>query len=77
MKNYVLAFALALLVVLAGMSLRTATGGTAALGIGGSPVPLPPKNAIGMVGIGGSPVPLPPKKALGIGGSPVPLPPKK
>jgi hypothetical protein len=67
MRNYFLAFALAVLVVLAGISLRSATGVNAALGIGGSPVPLPHK-----LGIGGSPVPLPHK--LGIGGSPVPLP---
>jgi hypothetical protein len=65
MKNYLLAFLLALLVVLTGMSLRRS-----AAGIGGSPVPMPP-NAIG---IGGSPVPMPPN-ATGIGGSPVPMPP--
>ncbi len=76
MRNYFLAFALAVLVVLAGISLRSATGGSAALGIGGSPVPLPHKMAIGVnppsLGIGGSPVPLP--QRMGIGGSPVPLP---
>jgi hypothetical protein len=65
MKNYLLAFLLALLVVLTGMSLRRS-----AAGIGGSPVPMPP-NAIG---IGGSPVPMPPN-AIGMGTSPVPMPP--
>jgi hypothetical protein len=65
MKNYLLAFMLALLVVLTSMSLRRSVAG-----IGGSPVPMPP-NA---TGIGGSPVPMPPN-ATGIGGSPVPMPP--
>jgi len=51
MKNYLLAFLLALLVVLTGMSLRRSVAG-----IGGSPPPMPP-NA---VGIGGSPPPMPP-----------------
>jgi hypothetical protein len=51
MKNYLLAFLLALLVVLTGMSLRRSVAG-----IGGSPAPMPP-NA---VGIGGSPAPMPP-----------------
>ncbi len=54
MKNYLLTFVLALLVVLTGMTVRRAVAG-----IGGSPVPLPP-NA---TGIGGSPVPLPPNLA--------------
>jgi hypothetical protein len=65
MKNYLLTFVLALLVVLTGMTVRRAVAG-----IGGSPVPLPPN----VTGIGGSPVPLPPN-VTGIGGSPVPLPP--
>jgi len=65
MKNFLLAFLLALLVVLTGITLRRSVAG-----IGGSPVPLPPS----AVSIGGSPVPLPPS-AESIGGSPVPLPP--
>lgn len=67
MKNYLLTFLLALLVVLTGMSLRRA-----AAGIGTSPVPVPPT----AVGIGTSPVPVPPT-ALGIGTSPVPVPPTR
>ena len=67
MKKYVLILMLALLVVLAGMTVRR---GMAA--IGGSPVPYPPAAQA----IGGSPVPYPP--ALGaIGGSPVPYPPRR
>ena len=62
MKNYLLTFSLAVLVVLTGMTVRRAVAE-----IGGSPVPLPKAMAIG-----GSPVPLP--KAMAIGGSPVPLP---
>lgn len=53
MKNYLLAFLLALLVVLTGMSLRRSVAG-----MGTSPVPMPP-NAIGM---GTSPVPMPPNR---------------
>jgi hypothetical protein len=65
MKNYLLAFLLALLVVLTSMSL-----GRSAAGIGGAPVPVPPT----VTGIGGAPVPVPP---TGIGGAPVPVPPTK
>ena len=67
MKNYLLAFLLALLVVLTGMSLRRSVAG-----IGTSPVPMPP-NAIG---IGTMPAPMPPN-AIGIGTSPVPMPPNR
>jgi len=67
MKNYLLAFLLALLVVLTGMSLRRS-----AAGIGGSPPPMPP-NA---VWIGTSPPPMPPN-AVGIGTSPPPMPPNR
>ena len=51
MKNYLLTFFLALLVVLTSMSLRRAVAG-----IGSSPVPVPPT----VLGIGSSPVPVPP-----------------
>ena len=65
MKNYILSFLLALLVVMTSMSLRRSVAG-----IGGAPVPIPPN----VVGIGGAPVPIPPNVA-GIGGAPVPIPP--
>ncbi len=76
MKNYVLTFVLALLVVLSSVGLRrsvAAIGGSPAplppdYSIGGSPAPLPPDYSIG-----GSPAPLPPDHS--IGGSPAPLPP--
>lgn len=51
MKNYILSFLLALLVVMTSMSLRRS-----AAGIGTSPVPIPPN----VMGIGTSPVPVPP-----------------
>lgn len=51
MRNYLLAFLLALLVVLTGVNLRRSVAR-----IGGAPVPVPP---IGSV-IGGAPVPVPP-----------------
>jgi hypothetical protein len=66
MKNYLLTFLLAVLVVLTGMTVRRAVAE-----IGGSPVPLLPK----AMAIGGSPVP-PLPKAMAIGGSPVPPLPK-
>lgn len=56
MKNYLLAFLLALLIVLSGASLRKGVAGQGGLGIGSSPIPLPPT----AVGIGSSPIPLPP-----------------
>ena len=65
MRNFSLALLLALLVVLAGLTLRRSVAG-----IGGSPVPWPPSG----VHIGGSPVPWPPS-GMHIGGSPVPWPP--
>ena len=54
MKNFFLAFLLALLVVLSSVTIRQSFAG-----IGGSPMPLPPTKALG---IGGSPMPLPPTK---------------
>ncbi len=86
MKNYILTFLLAVLVVLAATTLRknlVASMGVApspyspvGMAIGGSPIPFPPKNAERM--IGGSPIPFPPKN-MGkmIGGSPIPFPPKR
>jgi hypothetical protein len=69
MKNYFLTGALAVLVVLTGVSLKQSVAG-----IGGSPVPpSPPK----LMAIGGSPVPPSPPKYLAIGGSPVPPSPPK
>ena len=73
MKNFFLTFSLAVLVVLAGVSVRKSVAG-----IGGSPMPHPPKGAVAVMGIGGSPMPHPPKGAaavMGIGGSPMPHPP--
>lgn len=61
MKNLILTFLLAVLVVVASSGLRQA------FAIGGSPPPMPKA-----VGIGGSPPPMP--KAVGIGGSPPPMP---
>lgn len=52
MKNYVLTFLLALLVVLAAQALRRTVGG-----VGGSPIPWPPAQ---VVAVGGSPIPWPP-----------------
>jgi len=63
MKNFVVTFLLALLVVLASASIRRAVAG-----IGGAPVPMPRAK----LSIGGAPVPMP--RALGIGGAPVPMP---
>ena len=77
MKNYFLAFLLALLVVLSSVSVRRSVAG-----IGGSPIPIPPPEvqASRVLGIGGSPIPIPPPEGqasnvLGIGGSPIPIPP--
>jgi hypothetical protein len=50
-KQYLLAFFLAVLVVLAGLSLRRTV-----FGMGSSPVPVPPYKAV----MGSSPVPVPP-----------------
>ena len=66
MKNYFLTFALAVLVVLTGVSLKQSMAA-----IGGSPIPNPPSLA---TAIGGSPIPNPPATAA-IGGSPIPNPP--
>jgi len=64
MKNYFLTFALAVLVVLTGVSLKQSMAA-----IGGSPMPVPPS----VTAIGGSPMPVPPS-ATAIGGSPMPVP---
>ena len=56
MKNFFLGFLLALLVVLSSASIRQSV-----VGIGGSPMPMPPKQMVA-VGIGGSPMPMPPKQ---------------
>jgi hypothetical protein len=53
-KNFFLAFLLALLVVLSSVTIRQSVAG-----IGGAPAPLPPMKALG---IGGAPAPLPPMK---------------
>jgi len=55
MKNFFLAFLLAVLVVLSSVSIRASVAG-----IGGSPMPIPPKQSVAL-GIGGSPMPMPPK----------------
>jgi hypothetical protein len=76
MKNLVLTFLLALLVVATAMSLRRTVAGTAPSGgqgstliaIGTGPVPYPPPQSIGT-----GPVPYPPKHSIGTG--PVPYPP--
>jgi hypothetical protein len=69
MRNFFLAFLLALLVVLSSVTIRQSVAG-----IGVAPAPLPPMKALG---IGVAPAPLPPMKALGIGVAPAPLPPMK
>jgi len=56
MKNFFLAFLLALLVVLSSVSIRASVAG-----IGGTPMPRPP-NKVVAVGIGGTPMPPPPKQ---------------
>jgi len=61
MKNLIVTFLLAVLVVLVSASLRQA------FAIGGTPAPMPKA-----VGIGGTPAPMP--KAVGIGGTPAPMP---
>ncbi len=66
MKNYVLTFLLALLVVLAAVTIRRSLLGTTPsvgpgptlVSMGGDPVPIPP-----MVSMGGDPVPIPPRGA--------------
>ena len=77
MKNYFLAFALAILVVLTGFSLKQSVAGIGGsqmppnvTAIGGAPVPDPPDTEA----IGGAPVPDPPDTEA-IGGAPVPDPP--
>ena len=64
MKNYFLTFALAVLVVLTGVSLKQSVAA-----IGGAPVPPSPPS---MMAIGGAPVPPSPPSVMSIGGAPVP-----
>ena len=78
MRNYILTFVLALLVVVASVSLRRAitanavdVNGATLVAIGPSPAPLPPR----VSAIGPSPAPLPPRFSA-IGPSPAPLPPR-
>lgn len=65
MRNFLVAFLLALLVVLTSVSVRRSV-----VGIGGTPPPMPPN----YLAIGGTPPPMPPN-AVGIGGTPPPMPP--
>ena len=82
MKNLILTFCLAVLVVVTAISVRRMVAGTATdagqsltlVAIGTDPVPLPPHK---LVAIGTDPVPLPPHKLMAIGTDPVPLPPHK
>ena len=67
MKNYFLAFVLALLVVLSGVSIRRSV-----VGIGTAPMPVPPMT---VTGIGTAPMPVPPMTVVGIGTAPMPVPP--
>ena len=71
MKNNKLALLLALFVVLSSVTVRKGVAG-----IGVSPIPIPPPQALA---IGVSPIPIPPPQAqatpLGIGVSPIPIPP--
>ena len=70
MKNYFLTFALAVLVVLTGVSLKQSVAG-----IGGSPMPPVPPS---LTAIGGSPMPPVPPSSTSIGGSPMPpVPPSR
>ena len=79
MKNYILTFVLAMLVVLASVSLRRAIAGSSVdvsnagtlLAIGPGPAPLPPR----ATAIGPGPAPLPPRTSA-IGPGPAPLPPR-
>ncbi len=81
MKNLVLTFLLALLVVLTAISVRRVFAGNATfaaqrpnlVAIGGEPIPLPPRPT---GAIGGEPIPLPPRPTGAIGGEPIPLPPR-
>ncbi len=78
MRNYILTFVLAVLVVLTSVSLRRAFAANGAVessaatlvAIGPSPAPIPPSP----VAIGPSPAPIPPS-AVSIGPSPAPIPP--
>lgn len=78
MKNYILTFLLAVLVVLASVSLRktfaatgsVTTNAASLVAIGPAPMPFPP----GKVAIGPAPMPFPPGK-VAIGPAPMPFPP--
>lgn len=77
MKSYILTFLLAVLVVMASVSLRrmfasnqpVPNNATSLVAIGPGPMPFPPK-----VAIGPGPMPFPPKVTIGPG--PMPFPPK-
>lgn len=58
MKNYILTFLLALLVVLTGTTLRRSVAG-----LGGAPMPIPPP----VTALGGAPMPIPPPAAAILG----------
>jgi len=78
MKNYVLTFLLALLVVLTSVMVRNTLAkasvvgntGSAFTAIGPGPMPIPPS----AVAIGPGPMPIPPS-AVAIGPGPMPIPP--
>ena len=83
MKNLVVTFVLALLVVVTAISVRrmvtgaaTAAGqGPAVMAIGTDPVPLPyPPKRLAAIGTDPVPLPYPPKRLAAIGTDPVPLP---
>jgi hypothetical protein len=79
MRNYILTFLLAVLVVLASVSVRNALGmssaaannGATVLAIGPGPAPIPPRASA----IGPGPAPIPPR-ASAIGPGPAPIPPR-
>ncbi|HXH49551.1 MAG TPA: hypothetical protein VNM47_09415 [Terriglobia bacterium] len=80
MRNYILTFVLALLVVAASVSLRRAITANAVdvnsatlVAIGPSPAPIPPRATLA---IGPSPAPIPPRGTAAIGPSPAPIPPR-
>lgn len=80
MRNYILTFVLAVLVVLASVSLRRAFATNAVdmssatlVAIGPSPAPIPPRSSMA---IGPSPAPIPPRSSMAIGPSPAPIPPR-
>jgi hypothetical protein len=80
MRNYILTFVLAVLVVLASVSLRRAiaanavdVSGATLVAIGPAPAPIPPRASLA---IGPAPAPIPPRSSLAIGPAPAPIPPR-